>query len=83
MATPPSRTPASDGSVVGDASRIPMIYEFVIPQNLVGKLIGAHGRFVIDIHNKTNANILVKKHPNNKKLKVCVVEGKNTQCFSC
>lgn len=57
-----------------------MIYEFLIPQNLVGKLIGANGRFVTDIHNKTNAHILVKKHPNNNKTKVCVVEGKTLVC---
>lgn len=53
-----------------------IIHEFVIPQNLVGRLIGRHGVFVHQIKAKTNANILIKRHPENAKgLKVCAVEG--------
>lgn len=69
---PPSRTPAIDGD---DAANLPTIYEFVIPQHYVGKLIGRHGTFVAQIRDKTNAHIVVKKHPNNSKLKVCLIDG--------
>ncbi|KAJ8950430.1 hypothetical protein NQ318_003706 [Aromia moschata] len=71
---PPSRTPGIEDSVSCDAN-MPSFYEFVIPQNLVGKLIGRHGSFVTHIRDKTNAHILVKKHPTNNKLKVCSIEG--------
>lgn len=75
VATPPSsRTPAGDGSITDDVN-VPIVYEFVIPQNLVGRLIGRYGNFVTEIKEKAHAHILIKKHPTNNKLKVCAVEG--------
>lgn len=75
MATPPpSRTPGIDIPAPCDVV-LPTLYEFIIPQSLVGKLIGRHGSFVTQIKEKTNAHIVVKKHPSNNKLKVCSVEG--------
>ncbi|XP_018330991.1 A-kinase anchor protein 1, mitochondrial isoform X2 [Agrilus planipennis] len=71
---PPSRTPACDGSVSGDVP-LHSIYEFLIPQNLVGRLIGRQGTFVTQIKEKTRAHIVIKKHPDNPKLKVCQIEG--------
>lgn len=72
--TPPSRTPASGSSLSGDVP-LPSVYEFVIPQHLVGRLIGRHGCFVHQIKAKTNASILIKRHPDTYKLKICAVEG--------
>nr|CAD7431376.1 unnamed protein product [Timema monikensis] len=74
VATPPSRTPASGSSVAGDLP-IPSVYEFVLPQFLVGRLIGRHGTFVHQIKEKTNASILIKRHPDTTKFKICAVEG--------
>lgn len=71
---PPSRTPGIDIPPPCDAP-LPTLYEFIIPQSLVGKLIGRHGSFVTQIKEKTNAHIVVKKHPTNNKLKVCSIEG--------
>ncbi|KAJ8879929.1 hypothetical protein PR048_020550 [Dryococelus australis] len=71
MATPPPRTPASGSSLAGD---VPSIYEFVLPQHLVGRLIGRFGTFVHQIKDKTNANIFIKKHPDTTKLKICAIE---------
>ncbi|GLV32845.1 spoonbill [Carabus blaptoides fortunei] len=52
------------------------LYEFVIAQQLVGRLIGRHGAFVHHIREKTNARILIKRHPDTaSKLKVCAIEG--------
>lgn len=74
VATPPSRTPAGDGSVADEAN-LPALYEFVIPQTLVGRLIGKHGSFVTEIKERTHAHILIRKHPTSNKLKVCSIEG--------
>ncbi|KAK4875242.1 hypothetical protein RN001_011664 [Aquatica leii] len=74
VATPPSRTPAGDGSVSSD-STLPTIYQFVIPQALVGRLIGRYGAFVTQIKNKTHAHIVIKKHPEDNQMKICAIEG--------
>ncbi|XP_060528608.1 KH domain-containing protein akap-1 [Cylas formicarius] len=72
LATPPaSRTP----NTIQLVENVCLVYEFTIPQNLVGKLIGRQGCFVQHIKDKTNAFILVKPHPTNNRLKVCSVEG--------
>lgn len=42
------------------AASIPSFYEFIIPQTLVGKLIGKHGNFVTQIKEKSNAMIIGK-----------------------
>ncbi|KAJ8967755.1 hypothetical protein NQ314_002636 [Rhamnusium bicolor] len=54
-------------------------YEFVIPQGLVGRLIGRRGGYVIKIKDTSNAHVLVKKHPTNSKFKVCSVEGTQSE----
>ncbi|CAG9864954.1 unnamed protein product [Phyllotreta striolata] len=71
---PPSRVP---GLIV--SANTPILYQFVLPQTLVGKLIGKHGCFVTQIKNKTNAMIVVNSYPNNNKLKVCSVEGTKSE----
>jgi A-kinase anchor protein 1 len=76
VATPPSRTPASGSSLSGDVP-LPSVYDFVLPQQLVGRLIGRHGFFVHEIKKNTNASILIKRHPDTQKLKICAVEGMN------
>jgi len=74
VATPPLRTPASGSSLSGDTS-LPSVYEFVLPQYLVGRLIGRHGCFVHEIKKNANASIFIKRHPDTRKLKICAVEG--------
>jgi A-kinase anchor protein 1 len=58
------------------------IFEFIIPQSLVGKLIGKHGSSVTNIKDKTGAHVVVRKHPSNNKLKVCSVEGTQNEIDS-
>ncbi|KAI4460876.1 tudor domain containing protein [Holotrichia oblita] len=74
VATPPSRTPANDGSILGDVPS-QFLYEFCIPQNLVGRLIGRGGCIISDIKEKTRTRIMIKKHPSNSKMKICAIEG--------
>lgn len=72
---PPSRIPVINTSNL----EILSFYECIIPQTIVGKLIGRHGCFVNHIKDKTNAMILVKKHPTNDKLKICSIEGTKSE----
>lgn len=74
VVTPPSRTPAGGSSVAGD--QVPSIFEFVLPQVIVGRLIGRHGSFLHDIRAKTHTNVFIKRHPETNTLKICAVEGK-------
>ncbi|KRT85600.1 K Homology domain containing protein, partial [Oryctes borbonicus] len=74
VATPPSRTPADDGSISGDVPAH-FLYEFAIPQNLVGRLIGRGGCTISDIKEKSRTRIMIKKHPSNSKMKICAIEG--------
>ena len=52
------------------------LYEFEIPQTLCGLLIGRYGAFVHHIRAKTGASLVIKKHPSNRRLKLCAIEGK-------
>lgn len=52
------------------------IHQFLIPQTLVGLLIGKYGSFVTQIKAKTGASVYVRKHPDFIKQKICAVEGK-------
>lgn len=65
------------GSIKGHTkdSTIPVTYEFGIPQNLVGKLIGRHGCFLQSIRMKADVHIGVKRYPAWKDQKICVIEG--------
>lgn len=68
-------TPSADGSA-GNFQFTPLqVYEFELPQELCGRLIGQRGRYVNLIKNKTNASISVKRHPFNPELKLCAVLG--------
>jgi len=51
-----------------------MIYEFEIPQTVVGRLIGKFGTYVNRIKMVTGASIIVKRHISCPSLKICAVE---------
>lgn len=72
---PPSRMPDINTSTVD----IQSFYECIVPQSIVGKLIGRHGSFVNQIKDKTNAMILVKRHPTNDTMKICSIEGTKSE----
>ncbi|KAJ8722688.1 hypothetical protein PYW07_003868 [Mythimna separata] len=55
------------------------IHQFVIPQSLVGLLIGKHGSFVTQIKAKTGASVYVRRHPDSVKQKICAVEGTQSE----
>lgn len=51
------------------------IHQFIIPQTLVGLLIGKYGSFVTKIKAKTGATVYVRRHPDLVKQKICAIEG--------
>ncbi|XP_013146231.1 PREDICTED: A-kinase anchor protein 1, mitochondrial isoform X1 [Papilio polytes] len=69
-ASPP---PANLNMVPSDSGL--RIHQFIIPQTLVGLLIGKHGSFVNQIKAKTGASVYVRRHPDSVKQKICAVEG--------
>lgn len=73
-ASPP---PANMNIVASDAGL--RIHQFIIPQTLVGLLIGKHGCFVTQIKAKTGASVYVRRHPDSVKLKICAVEGTQSE----
>ncbi|OXU20391.1 hypothetical protein TSAR_016512 [Trichomalopsis sarcophagae] len=50
-------------------------YEFVIPVKLVGKLIGRGGKFLQQIRSTSGVYIAVRRHPTDRDLKLCCIEG--------
>lgn len=56
------------------------VYEFEILQTLCGLLIGRFGAFVNQIRVKTGASLIIKKHPTNKRHKLCAIEGTPLRC---
>lgn len=53
------------------------VYEFEIPQALVGLLIGKYGAFVNQIKVKTGASLLIKDR--DRRFKLCAIEGTKTE----
>ncbi|XP_076649035.1 A-kinase anchor protein spoonbill [Halictus rubicundus] len=56
-------------------SMMPQTYQFNVPQNLVGRLIGVHRSFLQSIQMEANVNIYVDYHPSSMNLKLCRITG--------
>ncbi|CAL1688069.1 unnamed protein product [Lasius platythorax] len=54
---------------------VPSIYDFAIPQHLVGRLIGRHGSFLQSIRTKADVSIYVNDHPCDGDHKICSIRG--------
>ncbi|XP_072751911.1 KH domain-containing protein akap-1 isoform X2 [Anoplolepis gracilipes] len=66
------------GSINGcrkDDNTAPSIYDFAIPQHLVGRLIGRHGSFLQSIRTKADISIYVNDHPCDGDHKICSIRG--------
>lgn len=55
------------------------IYEFELPQELCGRLIGKHGKHVKSIKDRSHADVYIKRHPYDPQLKIVVVEGSRSE----
>lgn len=54
-------------------------YEFLLPTSLIGQLYGRKRAHINQIRSKTGANVIVKKHPSTDKIKICVIEGTQSE----
>uniref|UniRef100_A0A8D8UUK9 KH domain-containing protein akap-1 n=1 Tax=Cacopsylla melanoneura TaxID=428564 RepID=A0A8D8UUK9_9HEMI len=71
-----SRTPAGGSSVSGEPpSPAWTEYHFVLPQPIVGRLIGKNGSFIHRVRTLSHTKIYIKRHPASHKLKLCALEG--------
>lgn len=53
-----------------------IIYQFEIPQDLCGLLIGTNGHYVNLIKERSNTkSVVVNRHPYSSLLKICSLEG--------
>lgn len=62
-----------------EATRAKTTYEFLYPISLIGYLYGRQRSFVNKIKAKTNAEVSLKRYPHSTKLRVCVVQGTETE----
>ncbi|XP_076364473.1 uncharacterized protein LOC143253871 [Tachypleus tridentatus] len=65
----------ADSSQASQADSMITVYEFEIPQDLCGRLIGRQGKHVNYIKSCSNANVFIKRHLFNPRMKLCVIEG--------
>ena len=70
--TPPLSPHHPTAALVSLPERL-FVYEFEIPQALVGLLIGKYGAFVNQIKVKTGASLLIKDR--DRRFKLCAIEG--------
>nr|XP_018914274.1 PREDICTED: KH domain-containing protein akap-1 [Bemisia tabaci]XP_018914275.1 PREDICTED: KH domain-containing protein akap-1 [Bemisia tabaci]XP_018914276.1 PREDICTED: KH domain-containing protein akap-1 [Bemisia tabaci]XP_018914277.1 PREDICTED: KH domain-containing protein akap-1 [Bemisia tabaci] len=66
-------TPAGGSSLAGDHQ--PIVYEFIVPQVITGRLIGLKGHNLHELKAKSNTNIYVRMHPESMDLRICAIEG--------
>lgn len=62
-----------------EANRGKTSYEFFFPTSLIGQLYGRKRTFINQIESKTSAKVTVRKNPFSGKLKICVIEGIETE----
>uniref|UniRef100_A0A1B0B653 Tudor domain-containing protein n=1 Tax=Glossina palpalis gambiensis TaxID=67801 RepID=A0A1B0B653_9MUSC len=62
-----------------EAKRAKTTYEFFFPNSLVGQLYGRKRSFINQIKSKTNANVLLRKHRYTGKVRICVIEGTDSE----
>lgn len=65
----------ADSLQASQADSMITVYEFEIPQDLCGRLIGRQGKHVNYIKSCSNANVFIKRHLFNPRMKLCAIEG--------
>uniref|UniRef100_A0A1I7U922 Tudor domain-containing protein n=1 Tax=Caenorhabditis tropicalis TaxID=1561998 RepID=A0A1I7U922_9PELO len=85
-ATGPLTSPHdADGLVGADDDFMPM-YEFEIPNSLVGLIIGVKGKTIKELSQRTNVRMLIRQHHAPEKSKthqICQVRGKREEINHC
>ena len=71
------------GNGVGGPISPPPIYEFEIPQNIVGLIIGKKGVVIKDLTAKSGTWILIRDHNWKENYKICTIEGSRDEINNC
>lgn len=78
-----SVAPGSTVASPFDDFEVPPMYEFEIPQDLVGKLIGIRGTTVKNLMYETGTHIVVRTHFAKHTHKICAIEGSRENINKC
>ncbi|CAI2348034.1 unnamed protein product [Caenorhabditis sp. 36 PRJEB53466] len=80
-----SLSPVDEGLTGTDDDFLPM-YEFEIPNSLVGLIIGVKGKTIKELSTRTNVRMLIRQHHGPEKSKthqICQVRGKRDEINHC
>lgn len=62
-------------SPVEEVIEVPPMYEFEVPQDIVGLLIGRKGTTIKWFTDESGAHIVIRHHYYSDKHKICTIEG--------
>lgn len=65
----------SSMSPVEELIEIPAVYEFEVPQDIVGLLIGKQGTTIKWLTQESQAHIVIRQHFYSDRHKICTLEG--------
>ncbi|EFO83458.1 hypothetical protein GCK72_010738 [Caenorhabditis remanei] len=84
-ATGPLASPHDEGLTGTEEDFLPM-YEFEIPNSLVGLIIGVKGKTIKELSQRTNVRMLIRQHhapDKSKSHQICQVRGKRDEINHC
>jgi A-kinase anchor protein 1 len=70
-------------SPVEELIEIPAVYEFEVPQDIVGLLIGKQGTTIKWLTLESQAHIVIRQHFYSDRHKICTLEGTREQINKC
>lgn len=73
----------SSVSPADDLIETPLIYEFEIPQSIVGLVIGRQGITIKQFTDRSGAQMIIRRHYAGDNFKICTVEGHREQINNC
>lgn len=69
--------------VVDEHIEQPLVYEFEIPQTIVGLIIGREGTTIKQFTERSGAQMIIRRHYAGDHAKICTVEGQREQINNC
>lgn len=73
----------SSVSPADDLIETPLVYEFEIPQSIVGLVIGRQGVTIKQFTDRSGAQMIIRRHYAGDNFKICTVEGHREQINNC
>lgn len=80
----PSVAPTSSVSPADESNiETPLVYEFEIPQSIVGLVIGRQGITIKQFTERSGAQMIIRQHFSTGTGKICTIEGHREQINNC